>query len=80
MFRAGLIDKGIPTDQRYWLHVWAGRGLFWVWVWVWGDQALPFVLDGSPVGGVATAPAHRGPGTPGTHPGAACVDGPRRHP
>jgi HEAT repeat protein len=36
-----LIDRGIPEDLRYWLRVWAGRGLFWVW----GDRALPYVLD-----------------------------------
>ncbi|WAC57931.1 HEAT repeat domain-containing protein [Gordonia sp. SL306] len=38
---ASLIDKGIPDDQRYWLRVWAGRGLFWVW----DDRALPVVID-----------------------------------
>ena len=30
-----------PAGQRYWLRVWAGRGLFWVWE----QQALPYVVD-----------------------------------
>ena len=36
-----LIDRGIPPHLRYWLRVWAARGLFWVWE----DQALPYVAD-----------------------------------
>jgi HEAT repeats len=36
-----LIDRGIPSSQRYWPRVWAARGLFWEW----GDQALPFLIE-----------------------------------
>ena len=35
-----LIDRGIPEDLRYWLRVWAARGLFWSW----RDEAVPYVL------------------------------------
>lgn len=24
-----LLDRGLPTDQEYWLRVWAARGLLW---------------------------------------------------
>jgi hypothetical protein len=36
-----LLDRGIPSNQNYWLRVWAARGLFWAW----GDQALPYLTD-----------------------------------
>ncbi|MFD5176660.1 HEAT repeat domain-containing protein [Nocardia sp. NPDC058379] len=36
-----LIDRGMPAHQRYWLRVWAGRGLFWVW----GDEAFPYLAE-----------------------------------
>lgn len=26
-----LLDAGLPVEQRYWLRVWAARGLLWVW-------------------------------------------------
>jgi hypothetical protein len=36
-----LIDLGIPSNQSYWLRVWAAHGLFWAWE----DQALPILTD-----------------------------------
>ena len=36
-----LIERGVPDGQRYWLRVWAARGLFWAWA----DHALPDLLD-----------------------------------
>lgn len=32
-----VLDGGPDTDQRYWLRVWAARGLLWVW----DERALP---------------------------------------
>jgi hypothetical protein len=40
-----LIDLGIPSNQSYWLRVWAARGLFWAWE----DQALPFLTDSTTI-------------------------------
>jgi hypothetical protein len=34
-----LLAKDMPDDQRYWLRVWAGRGLLWAY----DEAALPAV-------------------------------------
>lgn len=36
-----LLDSGLPEDQRYWLRVWAARGLLWAWE----DSALSALLQ-----------------------------------
>ncbi|BBY26986.1 HEAT repeat domain-containing protein [Mycolicibacterium sediminis] len=36
-----LIDRGLPPHLRYWLRVWAARGLFWAW----DDLALPQLIE-----------------------------------
>jgi HEAT repeat protein len=36
-----LLDSGLPEHQRYWLRVWAARGLLWTWE----DSALTALLQ-----------------------------------
>jgi hypothetical protein len=36
-----VLDHGPDSDQRYWLRVWAARGLLWVW----DDDGLEAVRD-----------------------------------
>ena len=37
----GLLDSGLPEHQRYWLRVWAARGLLWAWE----DSALNALIS-----------------------------------
>ncbi|HZZ49159.1 MAG TPA: HEAT repeat domain-containing protein [Pseudonocardia sp.] len=36
-----LIDRGLPAHQRYWLRVWAARGLLWAW----DDEAESMIVN-----------------------------------